>query len=169
MSKEIEEKIYAICQDFVEYPTTVYDRYVSQSLEKYMSEDNILLFGKYFLRMACYYRKDTSWIQYIIQRSKVNVNEYILFKCDDEKYLVTPLWIAVWLNNFKAVNILLENGAIIDKPSISKNGDDKIFSEVTPLFLPCYKGNMEIIKHLIEKGADIHKINAKKLVYDLKL
>lgn len=72
----------------------------------------------------------------------------------DEKNEIgyTPLGFAINLMNLSIANILINNGADINKSSLTTN--------MTPLMIAVHEGNnLEVIKFLIIHGADINKKN----------
>ena len=60
----------------------------------------------------------------------------------------TPLIEAVWNQDVKAVQMIVEKGAFID----TKQGDG-----ITPLMFAVEKGNIKIVNFLIEKGANVNE------------
>ena len=58
----------------------------------------------------------------------------------------TPLMVAAWEENLKAVKLLAESGACINQQD-KGNG-------FTPLIKAVFKNRSDIVKYLLEKGAD---------------
>jgi len=99
------------------------------------------------------------------------------------KNRATPLFIAVLKKNLKIVKFLVENGADINKKTVSGNTilmvaiafrdleivkfllekgadiSEKSNNRNTPLHLAAKWGNFGIVKFLVEKGADINVVN----------
>lgn len=65
----------------------------------------------------------------------------------NEKYLQTPLQLAVYNQNFAMVSFLLSKGAHVN--SKMRNGQ-------SALFIAAYHGDLDIIKALVKKGAVIN-------------
>ena len=61
----------------------------------------------------------------------------------------TPLYIACFKGKLEVAEMLIKNGAVIDKATTTDGA--------TPLLIACFKGHKEIVNILIQSGADVNK------------
>jgi len=64
---------------------------------------------------------------------------------------MTPLMIAVLLDNLKLIETLVERGANVNAPC------GPSFRQTTALHVACVLGNLDAVRCLVELGADVHR------------
>ena len=84
---------------------------------------------------------------------------------EPDKKGMLPLHIAVLMNNFEAVQHLVEKVRYDDSEGVVNKGQNEDF---TPVHYACHKGNFEILQYLLEHKGDL-MLTSKKGVTCLHL
>ena len=79
--------------------------------------------------------------------------KYLLDKGVEKQDLIPPLFIAINLDHFEVVKLLVERDRAIVNEETTLDG----FQQQTPLMLATQKGNLQIVKLLLENGASVDK------------
>lgn len=88
----------------------------------------------------------------LLENLEFNIERKCTFEEDGEPIVhqVPPLWCAAVSNHFLVVDLLLQHGADINRPS--SNGS-------TPLLSVCSLDRAEMVQWLVWRGADINRVN----------
>ncbi|HAK2952893.1 TPA: ankyrin repeat domain-containing protein [Salmonella enterica] len=103
------------------------------------------------------YGEDNSYgyLDYIISKEYIRIVKlFIEYGADVNRLnpgplFKTPLCGAAYVGNVEIVNLLLDNGALVD-------GRD--LTAITPLMIAAGAGHLSIVKILIERGAQLHRL-----------